>query len=68
MPEITPAEIEAEARALLREKITRMPWHRGLSPDERDRRIEEDVERYWPSLVEEAARRLVDRFHPDPES
>ncbi len=67
MPEITPAEIEVEARALLREMIRRMPWHQGLSPEERDRRIEEDVERYWPTLIEEAARRLVDRFHPDPE-
>jgi hypothetical protein len=66
MPEITPAEIEVEARALLREKIRRMPWHQGLSPDERDQRIEEDVERFWPTLVEESARRLVDRFHPDP--
>jgi hypothetical protein len=68
MPEITPAEIEAEARTLLRERIRRMPWHQGLSPDERARRIEEDVERYWPTLVEEAARRLVDCFHPDPET
>ena len=66
MSEITPAEIETEARALLREKIRCMPWHQGLSPEERDRRIEEDVERYWPTLVEEAARRLVDRFEPDP--
>ncbi len=66
MPEITTAEIEAEARVLLREKIRRMPWHQGLSPDERDRRIEEDVECYWPTMVEEAARRLVDRLHPDP--
>ena len=66
MPEITPAENEAEDSALLREKIRRMPWHQGLSPDERARRIGEDVERYWPTLVEEAARRLVDHFHPDP--
>jgi hypothetical protein len=43
-----------------------MPWHQGLSSDERNRRIEEDVERYWPTLVEEAARQLVDRFEPDP--
>ncbi len=67
MPEITTAEIEAEARALLREKIRQMPWHQGLPPAERDRRIEEDVEHYWPTMVEEAARRLVHRFHPDPE-
>ncbi len=68
MPEITPAEIEAEARALLRETVQRRPWHQGLSPEERDRRIEEDVERYWPTLVEDAARRLVDRLHPDPKT
>ena len=48
MPEITSKEIEDEARALLREKIQRMPWHQGLRPQERERRIEDDVERYWP--------------------
>ncbi len=68
MPEITPAEIEAEARALLRETVQRRPWCQGLSPEERDRRIEEDVERYWPTLIEEATRRLVDCLHPDPET
>jgi hypothetical protein len=55
-------DIEAEARALLREKIQRMPWHQGLRPQERERRIEDDVERYWPTMVEEAAQQLVSRF------
>jgi hypothetical protein len=66
MPTIETEDIEAEARILLREKIERMPWHRGLPTDERERRIAKDVETYWPTVVEEAARRLVDRFEPDP--
>ncbi len=38
-----------------------MPWHAGLPPDERERLIEEDVERYWQTMVEEAIERLLDR-------
>lgn len=61
MSTVTNLDVEAEARALLREKLRRLPWHAGLDPDERERRIEEDVETYWPTLTDEAVERLLDR-------
>ncbi len=61
MPEVTEKQIEAEARRILREKIKRMPWHQGCSPEERKRRIEADVDRWWHLEVEEATRRLLDK-------
>ncbi len=53
--------VEAEARRLLRELITRLPWFPRLSADERAKRIEEDVDRWWLLKAEEAARRLAER-------
>ena len=53
--------IEMEARRILREKIKRMPWHAGLPPEERKRRIEADVEVWWHLEVREAAKRLRER-------
>ena len=35
-------------------------------PEERDSRIEEHVERYCPTMVEEVAQQLVERLHLDP--
>ncbi len=63
MPTITNADVEAEAeaRALLRDRIARLPWHAGLPPEERERRIAEDVDTYWPTLVNDAVERLLDR-------
>jgi hypothetical protein len=61
MPSITNADVEAEARTLLRERIARLPWHAGLDPEERERRIAEDVDQHWPALVDEAIERLLDR-------
>ncbi len=61
MPTITNTDVETEARALLRKRIARLPWHTGLNPDERERRIAEDVDTYWPTLVDEAVGRLLDR-------
>ena len=61
MPEITEKQIEAGARRSLRAKIKRMPWHAGLSPEERKRRIEADVDRWWHLEIREAARRVLDR-------
>ena len=62
MPEVTGKQIEAEARRILREKIKRMPWHEGCSREERRRRIEADVDRWWHLEVEEATRRLLDKL------
>ncbi len=62
MPEVTEKQIEIEARRNLREKIKRMPSHQGCSPEERRRRIEADVDRWWHLEVEEATRRLLDKL------
>ncbi len=62
MPDPSPKRIEMEARRILREKLKRIPWHQGCSPEERKRRIEADVDRWWHLEVEEAARRLRDRL------
>ncbi len=45
MPEVTQKQIEVEARRILREKIKRMPWHAGLTPEKRKHRIDADVDR-----------------------
>jgi hypothetical protein len=62
MPELTNKQVEAEARRILRAKIKAMPWHADLPPEERKRRIEADVERWWHLEVKEAAKRLLDRL------
>jgi hypothetical protein len=62
MASIGPDQVEAEARALLKGAIERSGWYPILSPAERDKRIEQDVERYWHLMAQEAARRLLDRF------
>ena len=51
MPTIDNAAVEAEARALLRERIERSPWYPDLSDQERRERIEDDVERYWAMVA-----------------
>jgi hypothetical protein len=54
-------QVEREARALLKEAIERSGWYPILSGAERNRRIEQDVDRYWPVMASEAAQRLLDR-------
>ena len=62
MPTIRNDEVEAEARAILRDQINRSPWFReGLSDDERQERIGLEVGAWWHLTVEEAACRLIDR-------
>jgi hypothetical protein len=62
MASIGPDQVEREARAPLKEAIERSGWYPILSRAERDKRIEQDVERYWHVMALEAARRLLDRF------
>ena len=62
MASIGPDQVEAEARVLLKEAIERSGWYPVLSGAERNKRIEQDVERYWHLMAQEAARRLLDRF------
>ncbi len=54
-------EVEAKARAILREQITRSAWSRRMSRAERQAAIEKDVDRWWSLKAEEAAKRLVER-------
>jgi hypothetical protein len=62
MARIGPDHVEAEARVLLKEAIERSGWYPSLSPAERGKRIEQDVERYWHLMAQEASRRLIDGF------
>jgi hypothetical protein len=55
-------ELEAEARALLRERIERTPWFKiRVTREQRRVAIEREVDRNWHLLVPEAAKRLVER-------
>lgn len=50
-------ELEAMARAILRDTIERSGWYPALRGEERRRLIERDVERHWPLMLEEARKR-----------
>lgn len=62
MANLGPEQIEAEARAILWRRIERLGWFPGLSEEERRERIAQDVELYWPTMVQEAAHSLIDRL------
>jgi hypothetical protein len=62
MANLGPEQIEAEARAILWRRIERLGWFPGLSEEERRERIAQDVELYWPTMVQEAAHSLLDRL------
>jgi hypothetical protein len=62
MANLGPEPIEAEARAILWRRIERLGWFPGLSEEERRERIAQDVELYWPTMVQEAAQSLLDRL------
>jgi hypothetical protein len=56
-------DVEFEARAMLREMIERTAWfHHGMTEKQRQAAIEEDVDRHWPLVARDAAKRLVDRM------
>ena len=55
-------EIEALARAILRERIEQTPWHRcRMSAKERRAAIDRDVEEHWRLFVPDAVRWLAER-------
>jgi hypothetical protein len=59
-------DVEIEARVMLREKIERTAWfHHGMTEEQRRHAIEQDVDRHWPLLAVDAAKRLVDRVAQD---
>jgi hypothetical protein len=61
---VTDEEIEAEARALLRETIQRSGWYPNLHGVKRDERIEQDVDLHWRLMWDDAVKRLEQRKRP----
>jgi hypothetical protein len=57
-------DIEAEARAMVRDMIQRARWYPGLPEEEKNRRIEEDVELNWPLMHAGARKCLGQRKKP----
>jgi hypothetical protein len=51
-------EIEAEARALLRDAIERSGWYPDLHGERRQQRIDRDVDLHWHLMLSEACERL----------
>jgi hypothetical protein len=64
MTKIQDEAVEAEARAILREAIQRSNWYPYLSEEERNRRIEQDVEANWPLMLADARKCLEQRKKP----
>jgi hypothetical protein len=62
MPEITDDEIAAEARAMVRQMIEESGWYPSLRGEFRQARIEQDVDRMWHLMVNDARRRLLQRI------
>ena len=58
-PPITDDEVEAEARAIMRETIERSGWYPTLRREERELLIQRDVDRHWHLMIDEARRRLL---------
>jgi hypothetical protein len=61
MAEARDQEIEALARAMLRETIERSGWYPSLKGEFRQARIEQDVELHWHLMINEARKRLEQR-------
>ena len=61
MSEITDDQIEAEARAMMRDTIERSGWYPLLQGKWRQERIDQDVERHWHLMINEARKRVVAR-------
>ena len=60
-------DIEAEARWLLREQLTRSAWFRnGMTQQERRKRIELEVDAWWHLKAEEVAKQHIERAMPEP--
>jgi hypothetical protein len=59
-------DVEIEARIMLRDMIEHTAWfHPRMTREERQDTIEQDVDRHWPLLAVDAAKRLVDRVAQD---
>lgn len=58
MSEITDDEIEAEARAMVRRMIESSGWYPALRGEFRQQRIEQDIERMWHLMINDARKVL----------
>jgi hypothetical protein len=58
MTEARDDEIEALARAMLRETIERSGWYPLLQGEFRQERIKQDVELHWHLMINDARKRL----------
>ena len=56
---ISDNEVEELARALVRQTILASSWYPGVADEERRELIEQDVERHWPLMIDEARKRLA---------
>jgi hypothetical protein len=51
--------IETEARAILRDRLSRFPWHPDVPESERARLVEQDIDTYWHLYIGEATERML---------
>ncbi len=51
-------EVKELAKALVRQTILASGWYPGLPDEEKRELIEQDVERHWPLMIDEAHKRL----------
>jgi hypothetical protein len=58
-------EIEAKARAMMRETIERAGWYPTLRRKERELLIAQDVDRHWHLMISEARKTLEQCQGPD---
>jgi hypothetical protein len=59
-------QIEVEARAILRESIERSGWYSALRKKEREKLIQQDVERHWHLMIRDAVKQLEQRQKAEP--
>ena len=59
-------QIEVEARAILRESIERSGWYSALRKKEREKLIQQDVERHWHLMIRDAVKQLEQRQRTEP--
>lgn len=58
MAEIPDDEVIALAKAILRQTILASGWYPWLGDEERQKRIEQDVDLHWPLMLRDARKRL----------
>jgi hypothetical protein len=58
-------EIEAKARAMMRDTIERSGWYPTLRKKDRELLIQQDVDRHWHLMIDEVRKTLEQRQRPD---